>query len=123
MDIYIEPPNVFKVDQGSQFVSESLRGDCKALDPEIEEVPSESPSSIGMVEGHHAPLRAAYLKLRRNLCERMRVSFRMAVKACNDSTGPMGLCPTLLVLGTKFRWVEGYPAGNTTSPQESCTGS
>ncbi|KDN69178.1 hypothetical protein CSUB01_12252 [Colletotrichum sublineola] len=53
---------------------------------------------IGKVERYHAPLRRAY-KIFRDEGESPTVALQLAVKAINDTAGPDGLVPTLLVFG------------------------
>ncbi|KAI0992205.1 hypothetical protein K3495_g15981, partial [Podosphaera aphanis] len=53
-----------------------------------------------MVERYHAPVRRAYSIIREELPSlSKRASLKMAFKAINDTAGPKGLVPTLLVFG------------------------
>ena len=67
--------------------------------------------SIGKVERYHAPLRRAYEILRTELDSNTSDAavLQMAVKAVNDTAGPDGLVPTLLVFGA-------YPRISMDSP-------
>ncbi|XP_044721261.1 uncharacterized protein HRG_06258 [Hirsutella rhossiliensis] len=69
------------------------------------------PNSIGKVEKAHGPLRRAYDILQAELGESRSPDalLQMAVKAVNDTAGPDGLVPTLLVFGA-------YPRINHDSP-------
>lgn len=65
------------------------------------QVPVEAHWSIGKVERYHAPLRRAYEIMRTELNSSTSDAavLQMAVKAVNDTAGPDGLVPTLLVFG------------------------
>jgi hypothetical protein len=65
-------------------------------------VPVEAHNSIGKVEKYYTPLRRVYKIIRTELKEEGiddEVCLQMAVKAINDTVGPNGLVPTLLVFG------------------------
>jgi hypothetical protein len=68
---------------------------------EVKIVPVEAHHSIGKVERYHAVLRRAYRCIREQTPSTISKEFvlQTAVKAVNDSTGPDGLTPTLLVFG------------------------
>lgn len=72
------------------------------MSTEVKEVPVEAHNSIGKVERYYAPLRRLYEilqdKLKGENLEKELI-LQMAVKAVNDSVGPEGLVPTLLVFG------------------------
>ena len=75
---------------------------------EIKEVPVEAHNSVGKVERYHAPLRRAYEIIRDEVRDRVNSDsiLQMAVKAVNDTAGPNGLIPTLLVFGAYPRMTE-----------------
>ena len=63
-------------------------------------VPVEANHSIGKVERYHCPLRRAYEIVTEEHPELSDADrLQMAVKAINDTVGPTGLIPTLLVFG------------------------
>jgi hypothetical protein len=68
--------------------------------------------SIGKTERYYAPLRRAWDILHVELAGTMsdEAILQMAAKAVNDTVGPDGLIPTLLVFGA-------YPRMTTESPQ------
>ena len=69
---------------------------------EIKGVPVEAHNSVGLVERYHTPLRRAYEIIRDELKDERidkEMALQMAVKAVNDSAGPNGIVPTLLVFG------------------------
>ena len=73
-------------------------------------VPVEAHWSIGAVERYHAVLRRAYLIVRDEIPDATPESMlQMAVKAVNDTAGPDGLVPTLLVFGAYPRMTEHDP--------------
>lgn len=100
--IYLGPPDNIRVDQGSNFVSQHFKSCVEAEGITLLEAPVESPFTMSHVERYHAPLRTAYLKIRDSLprSETDSDCLQMAVKSVNDTTGPEGLCPTLLVYGS-----------------------
>lgn len=63
--------------------------------------PNENPSTIGVVERYHAPLREVYNWIGSDLDRTKTDSecLKMAVFSINSTFGPEGLCPILLVLG------------------------
>ncbi|KAI1680203.1 hypothetical protein KJE20_10843 [Pyrenophora tritici-repentis] len=75
------------------------------------QVPTEAHWSVGKTERYHAPLRRAWDILHDELQDDMsdEAILQMAVKAVNDTAGPDGLVPTLLVFGA-------YPRMTTESP-------
>jgi hypothetical protein len=76
-----------------------------------EEMPVEAHWAVGKVERSHAPLRRAYNILMAEIghCTDEETVLQMAVKALNDTAGPNGIVPTLLVFGA-------YPRINNDSP-------
>jgi hypothetical protein len=61
-------------------------------------VPVKAHNSISMVERYHSPIRRAYQIIVSEIPELDKnMALQMAFKAINDSAGPDGLVPTLLV--------------------------
>lgn len=110
IDTYVGPPDVIMHDAGKQFVSAEFSAKARGMAIESRAVPVEAHHSIGMVERHHVPLRRAYEIIRGEFptLNKQRV-LQMAIKAVNDTAGPDGLTPTLLVFGT-------YPRMAPTDP-------
>lgn len=100
--IYLGPPDHMRVDQGSNFVARAFLECAEAQRIQVLQALIESPSTMAHVERYHAPLRAAFLKIRHCLpsSESDDDCLQMALKAVNDTIGPEGLCPTLLVYGS-----------------------
>ena len=72
-------------------------------------VPVEAYWSIGLVERAHPVLRRAYKIITEELQGHRttkEMNLQMAVKAVNDTAGPDGLVPTLLVFGAYPRMSE-----------------
>ena len=66
----------------------------------MKDVPTESPNSMGLGERYHGPLRRIFLKLNEDaslLDDNLKLNF--AYKSMNDTLGPEGYVPTLLVYG------------------------
>ena len=113
--LYTGYPRKLRVDQGSAFTSVRWQRLCDIVGTELQLSGVESHHSLGPGERYHAPLRQVYLKIRH---ERPTVdketSLRLAVKALNDTMGPEGLVPSLLVFGVLPR----FPAVNTELPDQ-----
>lgn len=99
--VYMGPPDFLMVDQGTNYTSQELRGNLDAHGITLQEAPIETPGAIGTVERYHAPLRAAYERIRAEVKTGMTDDecLKMAVFAVNSTVGPEGLCPILLVFG------------------------
>ena len=111
IDTYQGPPDFVVHDAGKNFASAEFRQQMKSLAIQVKEVPVEAHNSVGKVERYHAPLRRAYDILAAELEGMLSPEniLQMAVKAVNDSAGPNGLVPTLLVFGAYPRIVEDSP--------------
>ncbi|KAI0993172.1 hypothetical protein K3495_g15012, partial [Podosphaera aphanis] len=111
IDTYQGPPDVITHDAGTNFSSVEFRNEARILGITCREVPVEAHWSIGKLERYHAPLRRAYEILSTELrgIYSPKAVLQMAVKAVNDTAGPDGLVPTLLVFGA-------YPRINLDSP-------
>jgi predicted ATP-grasp superfamily ATP-dependent carboligase len=70
-------------------------------------VPVEAYNSVGIVERYYGPIRRAYLIITTKIPGIDKdIALQIAFKAINDTTGPDGLVPTLLVYGALPRIVE-----------------
>ena len=74
----------------------------------VKEVPVEAHNSIGKIERYHQPLRRVYEIIQEELQDKTssEIVLQMAVKAVNDSAGPDGIVPTLLVFGAYPRMIQ-----------------
>ncbi|KAF1350556.1 hypothetical protein EJ07DRAFT_169093 [Lizonia empirigonia] len=111
IDMYVGPPDVIATDAGKNFASEEFVNNAKTMAIEVDEVPVEAHNSIGKVERYHAAIRRAFEVISADMGSDTSSDhlLQMAVKAVNDTAGPDGLVPTLLVFGT-------YPRLSKTSP-------
>lgn len=111
--LYPGYPNKLRVDQGSIFTSIRWQKLSNETGISLQLSGVESHHSLGKGERYHAPLRRIYLKIRSetpSLPHNLVV--RLAVKAMNDSMGPEGLVPSLLVFGIMPR----FPSTNSRLP-------
>lgn len=106
------PPDYLHVDQCTNFVSAEFSKCAESEGITVIQAPIESPATMSHVERYHAPLRAAYTKIRDSLrrSETDDECLQLAVKAVNDTFGPEGLIPTLLVFGAIPRPARTEPA-------------
>ncbi|KAF1934509.1 hypothetical protein EJ02DRAFT_507441 [Clathrospora elynae] len=111
IDTYQGPPDILTHDAGTNFASAEFRAEAKIMGVTCKQVPTEAHWSVGKTERYHAPLRRAWDILHAELAGTMpdEAILQMAVKAVNDTAGPDGLVPTLLVFGA-------YPRMTTESP-------
>jgi hypothetical protein len=75
----------------------------------VKEVPVKAHNSVGQVERYYVPLRHVYEIIQDKLKDEhinKEIMLQMAVKAINDSAGPDGIVPTLLVFGAYPRLTE-----------------
>ncbi|KAF1938762.1 hypothetical protein EJ02DRAFT_299507, partial [Clathrospora elynae] len=109
--MYVGPPDVIATDAGKNFVSEEFVNNAKTMAIQVDKVPVEAHNSIGKVERYHAAIRRAFEVISADMGSDTSPDhlLQMAVKAVNDTAGPDGLVPTLLVFGT-------YPRLSKTSP-------
>lgn len=99
IDVYLGPPDIVTHDAGKNFASREFRQHASTMAITTKEVPVEAHNSVGRVERYHGPLRRAYEVIRREITGVAKeVLLQMAVKAVNDTAGPDGIVPTLLVL-------------------------
>lgn len=111
INVYQGPPDFIVHDPGTNFASEEFRNHAKIMGITCREMPVEAHWALGKVERAHGPLRRTYDILKAELGHHTEdeAILQMAVKALNDTAGPDGLVPTLLVFGA-------YPRINQDSP-------
>jgi hypothetical protein len=111
IDTYLGPPDQITHDAGTNFASLEFKSTARTMGIVCREVPVEAHWSIGKVERYHAPLRRAYEifdnELKGKVSDEQKL--QMACKAINDTAGPDGLVPTLLVFGAMPRLTETSP--------------
>ena len=112
IDTYIGPPEYIVHDAGTNFMAKEFKQHATSMSIQTKAVPVEAHHSIGKVERFHTPLRRSF-KIIQEETEDIGVSktamLQMAIKAINDTAGPNGLVPTLLVFGTFPRMVDSDP--------------
>jgi hypothetical protein len=118
IDTYLGPPDHILHDARTNFTSKEFRGYAASMGIKTRGVPVEAHWSIGMVKRAHPVLRRVYHILEEEL-KTEGVSkdsiLQMAVKAINDTAGPDGLVPTLLVFGAYPRMTEFDPPTASTT--------
>ena len=111
--VYIGYPNRIRSDRGSVFTSKFWRGVTSLHGIDIQLSGVESHNSIGVGERYHAPLRQVFDKVMTDHPSLdPEVALRLATKALNDTSGPDGLVPSLLVFGS----LPSFPAVNMDVP-------
>jgi hypothetical protein len=112
VDIYAGSSNVIITDAGKSFVRAEFVANARIMAIEVEEVPVEAYNSIGKVERYHGPLKRAFEVISANLGNAITSDhvLQMAVKAVNDTAGPDGPVPILLVFGTYPRLLPSLPS-------------
>jgi len=98
--LYTGFPSSMLTDQGSIFTSKDWEENCKNAAISLRHTGTESHNSLGSGETYHAMLRRVYNKVSMTY-PNQHADLRLAltVKAINDSAGPHGLVPSLLVFG------------------------
>lgn len=98
--LYIGHPNKIRVDQGSAFTSIRWTRLCDTAGIECQESGIEHHNALGSGERYHDTLRRIFKKVKHEHPGMNReIALRIAVKAINDTMGPEGLVPSLLVFG------------------------
>jgi hypothetical protein len=101
IDTYIGSPDVIVINAGTNLTVTKFVNNAKAIIIEIEKVPIEAYYLIGKIEKYHDPVRRAYEIIMKKFGAAISSSnaFQMAIKSVNDTAGPNGLVPTLLIFG------------------------
>lgn len=116
IDTYLGPPDQITHDAGKNFISKEFKHYATTMGIQTKGVPVEAHNSVGIVERYHGPLRRAYQIIAAELPGLDKsIALQMAFKALNDSAGPEGLIPTLLVFGAYPRLVESDPPAPSVS--------
>jgi len=107
IDTYLGPPDQIIADAGKQFTSKEFAQLANTMGTKVKIVPVEAHNSVGIVEHYHGPIRRAYLIITAEINGINKdTALQMAFKAINDSAGPDGIVPTLLVYGALPRITE-----------------
>ena len=96
--MYIGPPQYITHDASRNFISKEFQQYATAIAISTKAVPVEAHWSVGLVEQAHSALQRAY-QIITDKCKGIQkeLALQMAVKAVNNTAGPDGLVPTLLV--------------------------
>ena len=98
--MYVVFPESLLTDQGSVFLSKEWAYNCESSEIKLHHTGTESHNSLGIGEKYHSNLRTIYQKVccdHRNIPED--VALAKSVQAMNETVGPLGLVPSLLVFG------------------------
>ena len=113
-NVYLGPTDFLRVDQGYNLVSKEFKSAAETEGISVLEAPIESPQTMSHVGRYHNPLRLAYKKIIVELPGSAAADvLSMATKAVNNTVGPEGLCPTILVFGALPK-----PARNSLTPTQ-----
>ena len=100
IDTYLGPPDYITHDAGKNFVSKEFRQYTISMAISTKSVPVEAHWSIGIMERAHPVLRRAYQIITEELQDVTKEqALQMAIKAVNNTAGPDGLVPMLLIFG------------------------
>ena len=98
--VYIGHPDRFRVDQESVFTGKEFAQLTAREGIVLQLSGIQSHNAIGVGERYHAPLRRIYEKVKLEVPNvNQHLALQIAVKAMNDTMGPEGLVPSLLVFG------------------------
>ena len=87
-------------DAGKNFMASAFHANADMLHIRTKSIPVEFANSMTIVERYHSPLRRSFNIIHQEAPDLDKhAAFQMAFKAVNDSVGPNGLVPTLLVFG------------------------
>lgn len=99
--VYIGYPNRIRSDRGSVFTSKFWADVTSLHDIVVQLSGVESHNSTDVGERYHEPLRQNFDRIITELPSiDSEVALRLSVKAINDTAGPDGLVPSLLVFGS-----------------------
>ncbi|KAI1005021.1 hypothetical protein K3495_g3195 [Podosphaera aphanis] len=120
IDTYLGPPDIISHDAGKNFVSKEFREYAQNVVTQTKGVPVESHHSIGLVERYHGPLRRIYKIITAEIPGiNKNLALQMTFKALNDTAGPDGLVPTLLVFGAYRRMTDSSVPSPTVSQRSN----
>jgi hypothetical protein len=98
----VGPSDVIVTDAGTNFVGNEFVNNARILAIEIKKIPVKAHHSIGKIKKYYSPIRRAFEIITADLGNNVTPdnALQMAVKVVNDTAGPNGFVPTLLVFGT-----------------------
>ena len=100
------------MDADTNFTGLDFKQAANSINIEVKEVPVEAHHSIGKVEVYYAPLCRSYEIICVELGPEYSddICLQLAIKAVNDTIGPNGLVPILLVFGAYPRIADEPPS-------------
>ena len=113
--VYTGFPEIIRLDRESSFVSDKFRNNAKDNGVDLQFSGIESHNAIGQGERYHHTLRRIF-----NIVTKEHPSIsdkhilRLSIKAINDTIGPNGLVPSLLVFGV----LPSLPSPNSRSSEQ-----
>ena len=107
IDTYLGSPDLVTANAGKQFMAKEFKHYAANIGIIVKNALVEAHYSIGIVERYHGPLQRAYSIITIEIPSiKPDLALQMSFKAINDSVGPNGLVPTLLVFGAYSRMTE-----------------
>ena len=104
IDTYLGPPDQITADAGKNFISREFDQYTTTIGTKVKIVPVKAYNSVGIVERYYGPIRRAYSIIIAKIPDISKdMALQMAFKAINDTAGPNGIVPTLLVYGAYLR--------------------
>lgn len=105
IDFYLGPPDIIAHNAGRKYMAVSFSSNADSLYICTKAIPVESVNSMKIVELYHQPIRRTFSIICMNSPHTdLYAALQMAVEAVNNSVGPEGLVPTVLVYGGLSRW-------------------
>ena len=113
--VHVGFPEIIRLDRESSFTSDQFRKNAKTVGVDLQFSGIESHNAIGQGERYHRPLRRVFniLKEEHKSLDDKHI-LRISTKAINDTMGPNGLVPSLLVFGV----LPAFPCPNTKMPNQ-----
>jgi len=115
--VYTGFPEIVRLDRQSGFTADEFRNYAKNVGVNLQFSGIESHNAIGSGERYHMPLRRVFNVLKKEHTSlNDKNILRIALKGINDTMGPNGLVPSLLVFGVLPSFPS--PSRNTPDQQE-----
>lgn len=114
--VFLGPPDIIVHDAGKNFMAAASQANNDMIHIRTASIPVEAAHSVSIVERYHSPLRRALNIIHMESPDiGFECALQMAVKAINDSVGPDGLVPMLLVFGAlpRLRLPTDHPMPST----------
>jgi hypothetical protein len=104
IDVYVDPPDVIRVDQGSNLSKSFMNTACTFYGIKLDPISTEAAWRVGTVERKHSLIRHAYDSIKRVVPSMSKEEWlQMAVKTVNDTVDVSGVSPTYAVFGANPR--------------------